>query len=97
MIAQTGLPFSGSTPLSRHASHSGSMAAGKTRGPQTQRYLDWLTNRGEGTDAQAEAELKMPRYSVCSIRNALLKREMVEAVRVDVTNWGTRHTVWRVR
>ena len=97
MIAQTGLPFSGSTSLSRHASHSGAVKAAEQRPSQTARYVTWLTNRGEGTDAQAEAELRMPRYSVCSIRNSLLKRGRIEAVRVEVTNWGTRHTVWRMR
>ena len=91
------LPFSGSTPSSRHHSAEAAREATKTRGEKSLRYLQALREAGEMglTDHQAASLLGWPLNSINSIRNGC--GALVEA-RTDargVSPWGKFVTLWR--
>lgn len=70
---QSGLPFQGATPASRHASWTGAEAAAVTRMAKTARYIAVVKAAGsEGiTDHLAAERTGLPLQSINSIRNAL--------------------------
>lgn len=72
------LPFSGRTPLTRHASYSGAVAAAETRAGKTQRYLELVGQYGPISDHGVAALTSWGLSSVNSIRNGV--RELLEEV-----------------
>lgn len=67
-----GLPFSGATSMSAHASWTGAEAAAETRKGQTARYIRALVGHPDGlTDHQAVALTGIQLASINSIRNGL--------------------------
>lgn len=94
-----GLPFSGSTPISRHASHQGAEDAEVRALPQTIRLLALYKSRPQGaTDWEAAELLGLERSSVNARRSPLVKAGLVYA---DGTRPGPtgkiKNTVWKAR
>lgn len=91
------LPFSGSTPISRHRSAQAAQAASSTRVTKTLRYLDLLAEAGENglSDHETVALTGWPLSSVCSIRNGAAKAGLVVAGhRVGVSPYSQKVTCW---
>lgn len=96
-VESLNLPFSGSTPISRHHSALAAHSAATTRGVKTLRYLQLLAEIGPYgvTDHDAARMMGVPLSSVCSIRNGCGR--LVEA-RTDVSGvsqFGKKATLWR--
>lgn len=95
-----GLPFSGSTPISRHTSHQGAEDAKVRALPQSILYLRLLHDRyPDGlTDAEAADLLAIERSSINARRAPLVQAGLVETcgtrprVESDLPN-----TIWRLR
>lgn len=92
-----GLPFSGSTPLSRHCSHQGAEDAKERALSQTIRYQALLREHGGLTDAEAAKLLDVERTSINARRAPLVKAGLVVA---DGTRPGPTgkilNVVWRL-
>lgn len=91
------LPFSGSTPLSRHCSHQGAEDAKDRALSQTIRYLALLKESGGLTDWEAHERLGIERTSITARRRPLVVAGIV--VPSDETRpgpTGTKNTVWRL-
>lgn len=90
------LPFSGSTPISRHHSALAAEHASVHRGKHTRAYLALLTQVGESgvTDHQAAQMLGLPLSSICSIRNGCSDhvRPCAESA---LSPFGRRVTKWK--
>lgn len=86
----SGLPFSGSTRMSRHASYTGAKAAESARVGKTRRYLELLKEQGSLSDHAVAAMTGWGLSSVCSIRNGVI--ELVEPEGFDEQTVGTKHT-----
>ena len=91
------LPFSGSTPISRHHPAMAAQEAARTRGEKSLLYLRALAEAGAMglTDHQAASLLGLPLNSINSIRNGC--GPLVEA-RTDargVSPFGKFVTLWR--
>lgn len=94
---QPALPYSGTTPISRHHSAMAAHEAARTRGEKSLLYLRALREAGEMglTDHQAAALLGWPLSSICSIRAGC--GPLVEA-RTDargVSPFGKFVTLWK--
>lgn len=90
------LPFSGRSPIARHASFSGAVQASPTLSTKKRRYLDLLATHGPLTDQDAAAKLSMQLCAVNSTRNALVDEGLVEAADVVKTAFGTTRTRWTI-
>jgi hypothetical protein len=100
MNTESSLPFSGSSPLSRHTSFQGAEAATVRALPQTVRLLQLLHDAyPDGlTDAESAVRLGVERSSVNARRAPLVAAGLVEA-------YGTRerassdlpNVIWRLR
>ena len=71
--SQSGLPFQGATPASRHASWTGAESAAFTRKAKTARYIAVVKAAGADgiTDHLAAERTGLPLQSINSIRNGL--------------------------
>ena len=97
-IEQSSLPFSGSTPISRHRSAQAAQAASSTRVTKSLRYLELLAAAGENglSDHETHAATGWPLSSVNSIRNGCGPM-VVPAERVGLSPYGIKVTCWRRR
>lgn len=93
----SGLPFSGLTPQSAHASRAGAEDAAARALPQTVRYLALLKSRSQGcTDAEAADLLGLERSSVNARRVPLVKAWLVYADGFRPGPTGkVKNTVWK--
>lgn len=73
------LPFSGSVPASRHASHAGAKDAEQRAATQTIRYMALLHEHGGLTDAEAAFLMNLERTSINARRAPLIKAGLVVA------------------
>ncbi len=73
------------------------MSAVNTRTLKSEKYLGWLLVVKEATDHGAAEHFGWPLSSICSIRNGLVDRGLVEAVGVCVGRYGKKVTIWRAR
>jgi hypothetical protein len=89
-ITQAGLPFSGKTLTSKHCSYMAATEAQLQRGRKSQRYLDWLRLKGQLSDHQAADDLGWPLSSICSIRNGLFDRGLIEVAGTIEGKYGKR-------
>lgn len=97
-LTQEGLPFQGISPIARQNSYLAATSVAASRGIKTEWYRAYLRSRpGGATDHQAARALKVPRSSICSIRNALCTAGLVEAVGSTVGPYGKRCTLWALR
>lgn len=94
---QVGLPFQGTSPIARQNSYIAAESVAAARGVKTQWYLAYLRQVKQATDHQAARRLKVPRSSICSIRNALCTAGLVEAVDSTIGKYGKRCTLWALR
>lgn len=94
-----GLPFSGSSQLSRHTSHQGAVDAEKRALPQAVRLLQLLhAAYPEGyTDAQAAAILEVERSSINARRAPLVAAGLVEPCGTRDGKYDNPNTIWRLR
>ena len=91
------LPFSGSTPISRHRSAQAAQAASATRVTKTLQYLDLLAAAGSPglSDHEAVAATGWPLSTVCSVRNGGVRAGLVVAgARVAMSPYGLKVTTW---
>lgn len=91
-----GLPFSGKTLTSRHCSERSAVSAGETRVWKAERYRQYLQRVGRASDHQAADDLAWPLSSICSIRNGLVDRGMVEPAGTIEGKYHKRVTLWRL-
>lgn len=95
--SQPSLPWSGKTAISKHCSERAAVSASATRQWKSDRYLAWLRDVKQATDWGAADHFRWPLSSVCSIRNGLVDRALVEAVGTCVGKHGKKVTIWRAR
>ncbi len=95
---QIGLPFSGSTPISRHHSALAAKDASAGRVTKTLRFLDLLKHAGARglTDHEAAAAMGCPLSSINSIRNGAGPL-VVPADEHGLSPYGKKVTKWRHR
>jgi hypothetical protein len=96
----TGLPFNGITPISRHTSHQGAEAAKERALPQIVKYLQLLHAKyPDGcTDHEAAMILEVERSTINARRGELLHADLVETYgRRERVSTATVNTVWRLR
>ena len=91
------LPFSGLTPTSRHCSWLAAKSAAPLAGRKVIRYKQFLACHDNATDHEAAAFLEWPLSSICSIRNILVERGLVEPDGTGLSPFGKRVTRWRLR
>ncbi len=94
----SGLPFSGSIAITRHASYTGAKAAEQVRAGKTREYLALLKVHGALSDQAVAALTGWGLSSVNSIRNGVA--ELVEADGYEsqiVGSKATKRTRWRVK
>jgi hypothetical protein len=96
-LEQPALPFSGRTTHSRHASYTGAVVAGKSRGVKTQLYIQWLRLHGPATDHAAHDATGLPLATVNSIRNTLMTAGLVVSAGITAGVDGARRTLWRAQ
>lgn len=97
MWTDAGLPFNGSSPLSRHTSRAGAEDAKARSASQIVRYLSALKEHGGLTDLEASKLLNIDRTSVNARRATLVKAGLVVAsgeTRPGPT--GVKNCVWRL-
>lgn len=94
---EQGLPFQGLSPIARQNSYLAATAVAAGRVTKTQWYLAYLKRKGRATDHQAARALKIPRSSICSIRNTLTTAGLVEGVASTIGPYGKRCTLWAIR
>jgi hypothetical protein len=87
------LPFSGSTPLSRHSSYEGARTASERVGRQCLELLTAYAN-GPLTDREAAERVNLPIATICARRNELVKRGLVQAIDLIVGPFGVKNTRW---
>lgn len=97
MTPEPVLPFSGRSPIAKHASRSGAVAAAGTLSTKKLKYLDLLATQGPHTDQDAAERLHMQLCAINSTRNALVDEGVVEAGDLVKTAWGTWRTTWRIK
>lgn len=96
MAETLSLPFSGSTPISRHRSAQAAEAASHTRGRRTLEYLALLDRVGENgvTDHDAARMLGLPLSSINSIRNGC--GELIAPSDLEgLSPYGRKVTRWK--
>jgi hypothetical protein len=94
---EQGLPFSGRAPISRHAGQKAAESLAPTRGEKTRRMLAFFRKVHAATDHQLSDELRLPLQSICSLRNGLVDRGLVEAFSTCRGRYGKNVTIWRLR
>ena len=94
---EQGLPFSGVTPQSRHASHAGAQDAAPRALSQTIRLLALLKAHPLGlTDAESAVLLNIERTSINARRAPLVKAGLVYAAGFRPGPTGKiKNTVWK--
>lgn len=97
MPYEDGLPFSGVTPTSRHCSYLAAKAATATRFDKTARYLGYLKMHDGKSDWEAATYFDLPLSSICSIRNNLVKRNLVYPSGIGTSPYGRRVSLWSAR
>ena len=92
------LPFSGSTPISRHRSAQAAQAASSTRVTKSMTYLQLLSEAGENglSDHEAAKATGWPLSSINSIRNGCGPM-VVPGARVGISTYGKQVVCWRRR
>lgn len=98
MAETLSLPFSGSTPISRHHSAQAAQQAAEKRGRRTLEYLELLARVGDAglTDHDAARMLGVPLSSVNSIRNGC--GQLIEPAKESgVSPYGRTVTKWKRR
>jgi hypothetical protein len=94
---ESGLPFSGATSLSSHASHGGAEHAKGRAATQTIRLLEILKHHPEGlTDWELAQLMQVERTTINARRVPLVKVGLVEADGYRKGHAGIRNTVWRL-
>lgn len=98
MAEPLALPFSGSTPISRHHSAEAAQRASVARGKRTMEYLDLLAKVGEEgvIDHDAARMLGLPLSSINSIRNGC-GGLVVPASDAGISPYGRTVTKWKRR
>jgi len=94
---QPSLPFAGKTPRSRQNSHRAAVSASATRRDKAARYLTWLRAVKQATDWGTVDHFQWPMSTVCSVRNGLVDRGLVQAIGDCVGRYGKRVTIWGLR
>lgn len=95
--SQPALPFQGKTATSRHTGYLGAVSAAPGREQKRLVYLKWLRTRGPASDQAAADALRYPLASICSIRNGLVDRGLVEVAGTVLGMYGRKVALWRVR
>jgi hypothetical protein len=96
-MTQSGLPFSGRSSVSRHCSYLAAKAAAVGRPRKTAQYREFLSGVDSATDHEASDALGWPLSSICSIRNGLLARGLVEPDGISEGPYRKKVTRWRLR
>lgn len=91
------LPFSGKTSVSRHTSHQAAVSAAASRASKSDQYLAWLREVRIATDWGTAEHFQWPLSSVCSIRNALVDKGLVEVAGITMGRYGKQVALWRAR
>lgn len=96
---ESGLPFQGSVPLTRHTSRAGAEAAEKRAPSQLVRMVSAYVDAPDGrTDHEMAAYLGIPLASVCARRAPLRKAGLIFAEGTRPGPDGTTpNAVWRWR
>lgn len=98
MQTDSGLPFSGSVPLTRHTSRAGAEAAAERAPSQTARYIAALLDARDGlTDHEAARLLGIPNTSVCARRAPLRKAGLIYAEGTRPGPDKVSNAIWRWR
>jgi hypothetical protein len=93
-----GLPFNGSVPLTVHTSRQGAEDAKERAPSQLVRYIEALTDAGEGlTDLEASKLLNIPLASVCARRAPLRKAGLIYAEGTRPGPTGVGNAIWRFK
>lgn len=96
----TGLPFSGSLPQSRHASLKGAESAEKRAPSQVLRYLSLLVSRyPDGLTDQEAADLMNVERSTINARRGQCRGaglELIESAGSRPGNYDMDNTIWRI-
>jgi hypothetical protein len=90
------LPWTGSTPRSRHASYRGAESAAPRAGSQSGRLLRLYRECGPQTDHEAATALGLPLATICARRNSLVSKGLVEAGELVPGPYQTPNTRWQV-
>ena len=88
------LPFSGTTPISRHCSWTGAVKAAPRAGSQCWRLMGMYRDLGPRTDHEAADALDLPLATICARRGWLVKNRWVQAVGTKPGPFGTANTTW---
>lgn len=90
------LPFSGSTPQSRHTSRQGAEDVQTRALGQTVRYLALLKEHGGLTDLEAAKLMQVERTSINARRAPLVKAGIVVADGFRPSPSKVKNVVWRL-
>lgn len=95
---QSGIPFSGVTPQSRHASHQGAEAIAQKQPALILRYLRLLVDAADRgvTDQEAAVRLDCKVSTVNARRGELMALDLVKPGGCRPGDSGTDITVWRL-
>jgi hypothetical protein len=94
VAGQAGLPFQGSTPLSRLASYDGACVAQAGAESKRERLYRWLLENGPATDREMAEGLGMLVSSICGRRNELVQLGKVRACGLKPGKFRARNTCW---
>jgi hypothetical protein len=90
------LPWTGSTPRSRHASYRGAESAAPRAGSQVWRLWMLYQTCGPQTDHEAAQALGLPLATICARRNSLVSKGLVEAGELVPGPYRTVNTRWQL-
>lgn len=90
------LPFSGSTPMSRHASWTGAEHAATRAGTQLDQLLIAYRTFGPLTDHEASVKTGLVLATICARRGTLVSRGLVEAKDLIQGPHGPKNTRWGI-
>jgi len=93
---ETSLPFSGSTPQSRHTSRLGAEDAAPRALNQTVRYMALLREHDGLTDAEAAKLMDLDRSSINARRRPLVIAQLVVPYGDRPGPTNVRNTVWKL-
>lgn len=88
------LPFTGSTPMSRHCSLSGAKAATVRAGSQCSRMLVRYLERGPQSDGDQALALGLPEGRISARRSMLITKGLVVYVDIVQGPYGAKVTRW---
>ncbi len=88
------LPFSGSSPQTRHTSYRAAVAQRSTRGTKKIAMLAYIRQHGLVTDQGLAEGLRLPIQSVCSLRNALASEGLIRVAGETTGIYGRPVTLW---